>query len=103
LGQAVECSNFCKQVGKEWRAGFATCIDARIMVTSEPLATKPVVKTMPLPLDYRNGRIAWDKIGSPSRIIAILRAALEARAPVGYEDDCGFHYGPDATGWFFTI
>jgi hypothetical protein len=78
-------------------------MDARIMVTSRQLATKPVVKTMPLPLDYRNGRIAWYKIGSPGRIIAILRASLEDRAPVGYEDDSGFHYGPDDTGWFFTI
>jgi hypothetical protein len=102
-GQAVEGGNLYKQDGKEWRAGFAICMDARNMVTSEQSATRQAVETMPLPLDDRSGRIAWYKIGSPGRIIARLRAALEARAPVGYEDDCGFHYGPDATGWFFTI
>jgi hypothetical protein len=56
-----------------------------------------------LPLDRHNGRIAWYKIGSPLRIVSILRASLEARAPVGYEDDSGFHYGANANDWFFSI
>jgi hypothetical protein len=73
------------------------------MVTSKQLATKSAVNTVPLPLDRHQGRIAWYKIGSPLRIVAVLRASLEAKAPVGYEDDSGFHYGPDDSEWFFSI
>jgi hypothetical protein len=73
------------------------------MVTGAQLATKQAVKTMPLPLDHTNVRIAWYKIGSPKRIVARLRAVIETRAPVGYEDEAGFHYGPEAAGWFFSI
>jgi hypothetical protein len=101
--EAVQPGNFYKQVGKEWRAGGAICADVRNMVTGKQLATIQAGETFPLPLDRRHGRIAWHKIGSPPRIIAILRASLEARAPVGYEDDSGFHYGADVTGWFFSI
>lgn len=68
------------------------------MVTGAQLATKEVVQMMPLPLDRNKGRIAWYKIGSPVRIIAILRATVEALVPVGYEDEAGFHYGAEATG-----
>jgi hypothetical protein len=95
--------NICKEVDKERRADFGVCDDARNMVTSKQLATKPAVKAVPLPLDRHNGRIAWYKIGSPLRIIAILRASLETRAPVGYEDDSGFHYGANVNEWFFSI
>jgi hypothetical protein len=48
-------------------------------------------------------RIAWHEVGSPARIIAKLRAAIEARAPVGYEDETGFHYSRKASDWFFSI
>jgi hypothetical protein len=103
-GQAViGLGNICKEVGKERRADCAICVDVRNMVTGTQLATKQAVKTLPLPLEHNNGRIAWYKIGSTGRIIAILRATVEARAPVGYEDEAGFHYGPEATGWFFSI
>jgi hypothetical protein len=48
-------------------------------------------------------RIAWHEVGSPARIIAKLRAAIEARAPVGYEDETGFHYSRKASDLFFSI
>jgi len=48
-------------------------------------------------------RIAWHEVGSPARIIAKLRAAIEARAPVGYEDETGFHYSMKTSDWFFSI
>jgi hypothetical protein len=48
-------------------------------------------------------RIAWPEVGFPVRIIAKLRAAIEARAPVGYEDETGFHYSLNASDWFFSI
>ena len=96
-------NNIYKKVGKEWRAHAMKYVDAPNMVTSMQLATERVVETMPLPLVRNGGRIAWYQVGSPGRIAAILRASIEARAPIGYEDDAGFHYGVDATEWFFTI
>jgi hypothetical protein len=48
-------------------------------------------------------RIAWHEVRFPVRIIAKLRAAIEARAPVGYEDETGFHYSRKASDWFFSI
>ena len=32
-----------------------------------------------------------------------LRAAIEARVPVGYENETGFHYSLKASDWFFSI
>lgn len=58
---------------------------------------------MHVPLNRNATRIAWHEVGSPLRIIAILRATIEARAPVGYEDETGFHYGSETTDWSFTI
>ena len=37
-------------------------------------------------------KIAWHEVGFPVRVIAKLRAAIEAQVPVGYEDETGFHY-----------
>jgi hypothetical protein len=51
----------------------------------------------------RTVQIAWQEVSFPVRIIAKLRAAIEARVPVGYEDETGFHYGLHAPGWFFSI
>jgi hypothetical protein len=73
------------------------------MVTSKQLATKRFVGTTPLPLDCNGAWIGWNRLGPSIRIIALVRAALEARAPVGYEDESGFHYGAETSGWFFTI
>ena len=36
-------------------------------------------------------------------IIDLLSAIVTARAPVGFEDETGFHYGVEMTGWSFTI
>jgi hypothetical protein len=48
-------------------------------------------------------RIAWHEVGFPVRIIAKLRAAIEAWVPVGYEDETGFHYSLKASDWLFSI
>jgi hypothetical protein len=48
-------------------------------------------------------QIAWCEVSFPVRTIAKLRAAIEARAPVGYEDETGFHYSRKASDWFFSI
>lgn len=51
----------------------------------------------------RIGEATWEKPG-PSRaglrrlreiILGKLRAALERLAPMGFEDDAGFHYGAE--------
>ena len=31
-------------------------------------------------------------------IAAKLRAQIDAKAPVGYEDESGFHFGPPSSG-----
>jgi hypothetical protein len=48
-------------------------------------------------------RIAWHEVSFPVRIIAKLRAAIEAWVPVGYEDETGFHYSLKASDWLFSI
>jgi len=73
------------------------------MVMGKQLAARPVATAMPLPLDCSNGRIAWHQVGSPVRIRDLLRAAINAWAPVGYEDETGFHYGVDGQDWSFSI
>jgi len=36
-------------------------------------------------------------------IADLLSATIETWVPVGFEDETGFHYGVDVTGWSFTI
>jgi hypothetical protein len=73
------------------------------MITGTQLSAQRTVRATPLPLARIDNRIAWHEVGSPVRIIAILRASIKSRVPVGYEDESGFHYGADATDWFFSI
>ena len=46
---------------------------------------------------------AGNEAGFLVGLIMKLRAAIEVRVPVGYQDKTGFHYGANATDWFFTI
>jgi hypothetical protein len=73
------------------------------MIAGTQLADRRIEKTLPLPLARNDNRIAWHEVGSPIRIIAILRASIKSQVPVGYEDESGFHYGADTTDWFFSI
>ncbi|HTY87840.1 MAG TPA: hypothetical protein VMB80_10280 [Candidatus Acidoferrum sp.] len=73
------------------------------MVTGTELAVQQIAGVMPLPLERNGGRIAWYQVGSPVRIAAILRAALAAKVPEGYQNESGFHYGTEANDWFFSI
>ena len=73
------------------------------MIAGNRLAGRCIGQVMPLPANRHDRRIAWPEVGSLARIIAILRAWIEARAPLGYEDETGFHYGTEATHWSFTI
>ena len=72
------------------------------MIAGSQLAERHVEQTMPSS-SANTLRFAWHEVRFPVRIIAKLRAAIEARVPVGYEDETGFHYGADATDWFFSI
>jgi hypothetical protein len=76
------------------------------MIAGSQLAERHVEQTMPSSSANTLRialRIAWHEVRFPVRIIAKLRAAIEARVPVGYEDETGFHYGADAADWFFSI
>jgi hypothetical protein len=73
------------------------------MIAGSQLAERHVEQTMSSSSASDPLRIAWHEVRFPVRIIAKLRAAIEARVPVGYEDETGFHYGADATDWFFPI
>jgi hypothetical protein len=72
------------------------------MIAGNQLAKRHVEQTPPAPT-AGNLRIAWHEVGFPVRIIAKLRAAIEARVPVGYEDEAGFHYSMKASDWLFSI
>jgi hypothetical protein len=64
------------------------------MIVGTQLASRRIDQMMHLPLN-RNAtrRMAWHEVGSPVRIMAILRATIAVRIPVGYQDEAGFHYG----------
>jgi hypothetical protein len=36
-------------------------------------------------------------------IVDLLSAIITTWIPVGFEDETGFHYGVEMTGWSFTI
>jgi hypothetical protein len=73
------------------------------MIAGSQLAERHVEQTMPSSFASSPLRIAWHEVRFPVQIIAKLRAAIEAQVPVGYEHESGFHYGADATDWFFSI
>jgi hypothetical protein len=78
-------------------------MDARNMIVGTQLAGQQAGKVVSLPLGRNNSGIAWHEVGSPVRIVALLRATMKAQVPVGYEDETGFHYGTDMTDWPFSI
>jgi hypothetical protein len=73
------------------------------MIAGSQLAECHVEQTMSSSSAGNPPRIAWQAVRFPVRIIAKLRAAIEARVPVGYEDKTGFHYSLKASDWFFSI
>jgi hypothetical protein len=62
------------------------------MIAGSQLAERYVEQTM-ASSSASTLQIAWHEVRFPVRIIAKVRAAIEARVPVGYEDETGFHYG----------
>jgi hypothetical protein len=72
------------------------------MITGSQLAGHQVEQTMSSS-SAGTLQIAWHEASFPVRIVAKLRAAIEARVPVGYEDETGFHYSLKASDWFFSI
>jgi len=78
-------------------------MNARNMIAGIQLAERHVEQTPPSSSASKPLRIAWHEVGFPVRIVAKLRAAIDARAPVGYEDETGFHSGADATDWSSQI
>ena len=72
------------------------------MVAGTQLAECYVEQTMPSS-SAGSLRIAWHAVRFPVRIMQKLRAAIETRVPVGYEDETGFHYSLKASDWVFSI
>ena len=72
------------------------------MIAGTQLAERHVEQT-PRSSSAGSLRIAWHEVRFPVRIVAKLRAAIETRVPVGYEDETGFHYSLKASDWFFSI
>jgi hypothetical protein len=77
--------------------------DSRNMIADSQLAECHVEQTMFSSAIGNPLRAAWYEASFPVCIIAKLRAAIEARAPVGYEDETGFHYGMRVSDWLFSI
>ena len=70
--------------------------DSRNMITGTQLAERHVEQTVSAS-SASTLRIAWHEVSFPVRIVEKLRAAIEARAPVGYKDETGFHYSMKAS------
>ncbi|MGO8682221.1 MAG: hypothetical protein ACLPYM_04235 [Limisphaerales bacterium] len=77
-------------------------VDGCNMIAGSQLAERHVEQTMSSS-SASTLQIAWHEVRFPVRIIAKLRAAIETRVPVGYEDETGFHYSMKASDWFFSI
>ena len=73
------------------------------MIAGSQLAERHVEQTMSSSSAGNPLRIAWHEVRFPIRFIAKLRAVIEARVPVGYEDETGFHYSMKVSDWFFSI
>jgi hypothetical protein len=73
------------------------------MIAGSQLAERHVEQTTSSLSVGNTLRIAWHGVRFPVRIMAKLRAAIESRVPVGYEDETGFHYSMRVSDWFFSI
>jgi len=72
------------------------------MIAGNQLAKRHVEQTPPSS-PVSNHRMASSAVNFPVWVIAKLCAAIEARVPVGYEDETGFHYSLKASDWVFSI
>ena len=66
------------------------------VIATNWLAKRCLEQSMALPSDGNVCGTTGHKVEGSVRIIMKLRASIEARVPVGYEDENGFHYGADA-------
>ena len=82
---------------------FSRLEETHNMIAGSQLAAGRVEQTLPAQSTSDLLRTAWNKFISPVRMVARLRATIESHAPVGYEDESGFHYSRKSSEWFFTI
>ena len=71
-------------------------MDTCNVIATKWLAKKCLERTMALPSGGDGLQSAGPEAGSAVQIITKLRSTIEARVPVGYEDENGFHFGADA-------
>jgi hypothetical protein len=72
-------------------------MDTYNVIATKWLAKKCLERTMLLPSGGDSLQAAGPEAGSAVQVITKLRASIEARVPLGYEDENGFHFGADAT------
>ena len=68
------------------------------MVTGKELVTGNVDKTLSAPIDSGRTRTTRHKAGFPVRSLVKLYRVIKPGAPIGYEDETGFHYGVNLAG-----
>jgi len=81
---------------------FRRDVDSCNMIVDSQLAGRTVQETT-LPATVSKLWFVRHEVNLPARVMAKLRAVIEARIPVGYEDETGFHYSLKASDWFFSI
>ena len=67
------------------------------MIAGTQLANRPTNPMAPLPVSLDEVGINRCAVGLPVRIFDRLCATIEARVPLGFEDEAGFHFGADGT------
>jgi hypothetical protein len=73
------------------------------VIAANWLAKRCLERTMALPSSGSVLQTRVPEVGPAIQIIKKLRATLESRVPVGYEDETGFHYGADVTDCSFKV
>lgn len=83
--------------------GFFNLGNTPNMIVGTELTERWLKQTMPLTPDRNAIRIEWREVKFTVRIMTKLRQAVVAQAPVGYEDDNGFHYGTKTADSSLTV
>jgi len=90
--------NFCLFVAKRSEALFDRNLYLCNMVTGKELTTGTADRATPAAGDKSGRQIEGHRVGFPVWFAAKLSGMMESKAPLGYEDESGFHWGADLAG-----
>jgi len=82
---------------------FLRLVETHNMIAGNQLAAGHVDQTSAAPSAGSILRTAFNEFSLSARIVEKLRATIESHAPVGYENETGFHYNGEASDGFFSI